>query len=85
MEDPIAVPITKLEQDNYGNPKMFNQVVKEMLNGKEGKMRIPNANRLLPKVLLIALLLETKMNIQYYFSKEKCSASYLLLCKFKRI
>ncbi len=50
MEDPIAVPITKLEQDNYGNPKMFNQVVKEMLNGKEGKMRIPNANRLLPKV-----------------------------------
>jgi hypothetical protein len=50
MEDPIAVPITKLEQDNYGNPKLFNQVVKDMLNGKEGKLRISNANRLLPKV-----------------------------------
>ncbi len=50
-EDPIAVPITKLEQDNYGNPKFFNQLVKDMLNGNEGKLRIENSNRLLPKVL----------------------------------
>jgi hypothetical protein len=51
-EDPIAVPITKLEQDNYGNPKLFNQLVKDMLNGNEGKLRIENSNRLLPKVLI---------------------------------
>lgn len=52
MEDPIAVPITKLEQDNYGNPKLFNQLLKDMVTGKEGKLRIENANRLLPKVKL---------------------------------
>ncbi len=48
--DPIAVPINKLEQDNYGNPKSFNNLVKEMVSGKEGKLRILDANRLLPKV-----------------------------------
>lgn len=52
MEDPIAVPITKLEQDKYGNPKDFSLVVKEMLEGKDGKIKIENANRLLPKVIV---------------------------------
>jgi hypothetical protein len=51
MEDPIAVPINKLEQDNYGNPKQFNQLLRDMVNGNEGKIRIVNANRLLPKVI----------------------------------
>lgn len=50
MEDPIAVPITKLEQDKDGNPKLFNQLLRDMTEGKEGKIYIPNANRLLPKV-----------------------------------
>lgn len=49
MEDPIAVPINKLEQDNHGNPKSFNHLVREMISGKEGKFRIVDANRLLPK------------------------------------
>ena len=49
MEDPIAVPITKLEQNNYGEPKLFNQLLFDMISGKEGKLRIENANRLLPK------------------------------------
>jgi hypothetical protein len=52
MEDPIAVPINKLEQDNYGNPKLFNQLLKDMTSGTEGKIRIDNANRLLPKVII---------------------------------
>ena len=42
MEDPIAVPITKLEQDKYGNPKDFSLVVKEMLEGNDGKIKIEN-------------------------------------------
>lgn len=50
MEDPIVVPISKLEQDNYGNPYEFYQLLKNMINGEEGKIRIKNANRLLPKV-----------------------------------
>jgi hypothetical protein len=50
MEDPIAVPITKLEQDKDDNPKEFFQLVKDMVSGNEGKTRIANANRLLPKV-----------------------------------
>ena len=50
MQDPIAVPINKLEQNNYGEPKLFNNLLKEMISGKEGKIRIENANRLLPKV-----------------------------------
>ena len=49
MEDPIAVPINKLEQDNHGNPKSFSHLVKEMISGREGKFRILDANRLLPK------------------------------------
>ena len=49
MEDPIAVPIMKLEQNNYGEPKLFNQLLRDMVSGKEGKLRIENANRLLPK------------------------------------
>ena len=49
MEDPIAVPITKLEQNNYGEPKAFNELLINMMNNKEGKIRIENANRLLPK------------------------------------
>ncbi len=51
MQDPIAVPINKLEQNNYGEPKLFNHLLKEMISGKEGKLRIENANRLLPKVI----------------------------------
>lgn len=50
MEDPIAVPIKDLEQDKNGNPKEFNQLMKNMTEGKTGKIRIVNANRLLPKV-----------------------------------
>ena len=50
MEDPIAVPIKDLEQDKNGNPKEFNTLMKEMMEGKQGELRIVNANRLLPKV-----------------------------------
>ena len=50
IEDPIAVPITKLEQDIHGNPKEFNQVLEKMVKGEEGEIRITNARRLLPKV-----------------------------------
>ena len=50
MEDPIAVPMKDLEQDKNGNPKEFNQLMKNMTEGKTGKIRIVNANRLLPKV-----------------------------------
>jgi hypothetical protein len=50
MEDPIAVPIKDLEQDKNGNPKEFNQLMKNMTEGKTGNIRIVNANRLLPKV-----------------------------------
>jgi hypothetical protein len=50
MEDPIAVPINKLEQDNQGNPKLFNNLVREMISGKDGKIRILDSNRLFPKV-----------------------------------
>ena len=50
MEDPIAVPIKDLEQDKNGNPKEFNLLMKDMMEGKQGKLRIVNANRLLPKV-----------------------------------
>ena len=52
MQDPIAVPINKLEQNNHGNPKLFNHLLKEMVSGKEGKIRIENSNRLLPKVMI---------------------------------
>lgn len=50
MEDPIAVPIKDLEQDKNGNPKEFNSLMNDMMEGKQGKLRIVNANRLLPKV-----------------------------------
>ncbi len=50
MQDPIAVPINKLEQNNHGAPKLFNHLLKEMISGREGKLRIENSNRLLPKV-----------------------------------
>ena len=50
MQDPIAVPINKLEQDNHGDPKLFNRLLREMVTGREGKLRIENSNRLLPKV-----------------------------------
>lgn len=52
IEDPIAVPITKLEQDNYGEPKSFNKLLRDMVDGKSGSLRIENAIRLLPKVKL---------------------------------
>lgn len=59
MEDPIVVPITKLEQDNYGNPSEFNELLRNMISGADGKLKIKNANRLLPKVcfLLTKLLI----------------------------
>jgi hypothetical protein len=87
MEDPIAVPITKLEQDKYGNPKDFSLVVKEMLEGNDGKIKIENANRLLPKVKL-KIIHDLGFNffikrIPYLIYIEKCSTSYLLLRKSK--
>lgn len=36
-EDPIFIPIERLEQDKEGNPKDFVHVVKDMLNGTSGK------------------------------------------------
>ena len=59
MEDPIAVPISKLEQNNHGEPKEFNDLLRQMVDGKEGKFRIEKANRLLPKVFKLNINKDT--------------------------
>jgi voltage-dependent calcium channel alpha-2/delta-3 len=81
MEDPIAVPITKLEQDNYGNPKLFNQLVRDMVSGKEGSIRIENANRLLPKVNLIFMFIYLKKIHLFHIPKFGQFLSKFLLSK----
>lgn len=50
IEDPIAVSIKTLEQNNHGEPKKFDELLENMINGKSGEFYIENARRLLPKV-----------------------------------
>ena len=87
MEDPIAVPITNLEQDKDGNPKEFVQLVKEMVDGKQGDMKIMNANRLLPKVKTNKFSWKFAFFDCYFLLLflRKCSTSHLLLFKFNRL
>lgn len=90
MEDPIAVPIKDLEQDKNGNPKEFNTLMKDMMAGKQGKIRIVNANRLLPKVTYILIVLFKYSYLTFCLltrttttttKLEKCPTGHILLCK----
>jgi Mg2+/Co2+ transporter CorC len=55
IEDPIAVSIKTLEQNNHGEPKKFDELLENMINGKSGEFYIENARRLLPKVIRVSI------------------------------
>ena len=63
IEDPIAVSIKTLEQNNHGEPKKFNELLENMINGKSGEFYIENARRLLPKVISFSIIQFKKLNI----------------------
>lgn len=48
VDDPIFIPISTLEQRN-GKPVKFNSVVKAMMDGETGSLRIEDAIRSIPK------------------------------------
>lgn len=86
MEDPIAVSIKDLEQDKNGNPKEIDLLLKDMTEGKQGKIRIVNANRLLPKVINYFTKITRKtFLICSNVLTEKYSTGNLLLCKPNRL
>ena len=45
MDDPIFIPIEQLEQNKDGHPIEFSQIIRDMKEGREGQLYIPNARK----------------------------------------
>ncbi|XP_050400585.1 voltage-dependent calcium channel subunit alpha-2/delta-2 [Patella vulgata] len=64
LDDPIFIPISRLEQDNNGNPSEFSTILRDMKAGKTGTIRIEKAKGGKPRNYYYAAL----NNSEYSFA-----------------
>ena len=72
VDDPIFIPISTLEQRN-GKPVEFNTVVKSMMDGETGSLRIEDAIRSIPKGDFQDGVILVTLPSTYYYTSIKDS------------